>query len=85
MKIYWSGDAKNIIGKKVRELRHSQGMTQRALATKLQLEGYDFTDLTVLRIENGSRFVPDYEIKALCRVFGVSYTDLLGPLEASKL
>lgn len=85
MKIYWSGDAKNIIGKKVRELRIMQGLTQRALAAKLQLEGFDFTDLTVLRIENGSRFVPDYEVKALCRVLGVTYTELLGPLEADKI
>ncbi|MGN1307514.1 MAG: helix-turn-helix domain-containing protein [Faecousia sp.] len=84
MKIYWSGDAKNIIGKKVRELRNMQGLTQRALAAKLQLEGFDFTDLTVLRIENGSRFVPDYEVKALCKVLGVTYAELLGPLEAGK-
>ncbi|MGM9553742.1 MAG: helix-turn-helix domain-containing protein [Faecousia sp.] len=84
MKIYWSGDAKNIIGKKVRELRNMQGLTQRALAARLQLEGFDFTDLTVLRIENGSRFVPDYEVKALCKVLGVTYPELLGPLEAEK-
>ena len=84
MKIYWSGDAKNIIGKKVRELRNMQGLTQRALAAKLQLEGFDFTDLTVLRIENGSRFVPDYEVKALCKVLGVNYAELLGSLEAEK-
>lgn len=84
MKIYWSGDAKNIIGKKVRELRNMQGLTQRALAARLQLEGFDFTDLTVLRIENGSRFVPDYEVKALCKVLGVNYAELLGSLEAEK-
>ena len=83
MKIYWSGDSKNIIGKKVRALRSAQGLTQRSLAAKLQLDGYDFTELTVLRIENGSRFVPDYEVKALCKVFGVTYSELLGPLEVS--
>ncbi len=77
MKIYWSGDSKNIIGNKVRELRSKSGLTQRALAAKLQLEGYDFTDLTILRIENGTRFVPDYEVKALAKVFGVSYEALL--------
>ena len=83
MKIYWSGDSKNIIGKKVRALRSAQGLTQRSLAAKLQLDGYDFTELTVLRIENGSRFVPDYEVKALCKVFGVTYSERLGPLEVS--
>ena len=29
---------------------------------KIQLAGYEFSDLTILRIEQGSRFVPDYEV-----------------------
>ena len=77
MKIYWSGESKNIIGKRVRALRTERGLTQKALAQKLQLSGFDFTDLTILRIENGTRFVPDYEVKALSEVLGVSYADLL--------
>lgn len=77
MKIYWSGERKNIIGEKVRALRKQQGMTQRALAEQLQLVGYDVTDLTILRIESGDRFVPDYEVRALANVLGVSYEKLL--------
>ncbi len=78
MKIYWTGDSKNIIGPRVRLLRQSQGLTQKGLAEKLQLEGYDLTDLTILRIENGTRFVADYEVKALARVLGVSCGELMG-------
>ena len=59
------------------DLRLANGMTQKALAEKLQLIGGEFSDLTVLRIENGTRFVPDYEVKALAEVFGVSYEALL--------
>ena len=77
MKIYWSGDSKNIIGVKVRALRKAQGMTQKALATKIQLAGYDFNDLTILRIENGTRFVADYEVKVLAQVLNVTYEELL--------
>lgn len=77
MKIYWNGKSKNIIGQTVRALRKECGLTQKALATKLQLAGWDFTELTVLRIENGTRFVPDYEVKALAQFFGVSYAALL--------
>ena len=33
--------------------------------------------LTILRIEKGDRFVPDYEVKALAKVFNVSYESLL--------
>ena len=80
MKIYWTGTSKNIIGPRVRLLRQSRGLTQKALAEKLQLEGYDMTDLTVLRIENGTRFVADYEVKALSRVLGVTCGELLGEI-----
>ena len=31
----------------------------------------------ILRIEKGDRFVPDYEVKALAKVFNVSYESLL--------
>lgn len=78
MKIYWSGNSKNIIGGKVRELRKERGLTQKALATKLQLAGCDMPELTILRIENGTRFVPDYEVKALAQVLGVTSEELLG-------
>ena len=77
LKIYWSGERKNIIGEKVRLLRKQQGMTQRALAEKLQLAGFDVTDLTILRIESGDRFVPDYEVRALANALSVSYETLL--------
>lgn len=77
MKIYWSGDSKNIIGSKVRALRVQNQLTQKELASKLQLAGYEFSDLTILRIENGTRFVPDYEVKALAQIFAVPYSSLL--------
>lgn len=77
MKIYWAGGKKNIIGPKVRALRKAHGLTQKGLARALQLKGYDFSDLTILRIEKGDRFVPDYEIKQLASFFNVPYADLL--------
>ena len=78
MKIYWAGESKNIIGPRVRSLRTAAGLSQRALAERMQLAGFDCTDLTILRIESGQRFVPDYEVKALAQVLGVSYEELLG-------
>ena len=58
-------------------LRKQAKLTQKELAEKLQLQGYDFSDLTILRIEQGSRFVPDYEVLALARFFQVSPNTLL--------
>ncbi len=77
MKIYWNGKSKNIIGSKVRELRKTAGLTQKELAEKLQLEGGEFSDLTILRIEQGKRFVPDYEVVALAKIFGITPGELL--------
>lgn len=77
MKIYWNGTSKNIIGSNLKKLRKNAGMTQKMLAEKLQLEGHEFTDLTILRIEQGSRFVPDYEIVALADFFGITTDELL--------
>ena len=57
MKIYWNGTSKNIIGLKVKQLRTAQGLSQAALAGKLQLLGMECSDLTILRIEQGSRIV----------------------------
>ena len=77
MKIYWDGQSKNIIGEKVRSFRKDRGWTQKELSEKLQLEGFEFSELTVLRIEKGLRFVPDYELKALAKVLDVPYEALL--------
>ncbi len=77
MKIYWDGKSKNIIGDKVKELRKKKGITQKHMAELLQLEGHEFSDLTILRIEQGSRFVPDYEIVILANFFQISTDELL--------
>lgn len=77
MKIYWNGKSKNIIGGKIKQLRTEKGVTQKGLAAKLQLEGFEFNDLTILRIENGTRFVSDIEVKALAYVLCTSYEYLL--------
>ncbi len=77
MKIYWNGTSKNIIGNKIKVLRKNAGLSQKQLAEKLQLEGGEFSDLTILRIEQGTRFVPDYEVVMLANFFKVTTDELL--------
>lgn len=83
MIIYWdkNTNSKNRIGKRVKELRIAKKLSQKALAEQLQLAGYEFNDLTVLRIEQGIRFVSDYEVVALAEYFQVSCDYLLGITE----
>ena len=59
-------------------MRTERQLSQKALAEQLQLAGYEFSDLTVLRIEQGTRFVPDYEVVALAEFFHISCEYLLG-------
>ena len=84
MIIYWDKktNSKNRIGQRVKELRKAHKLTQKTLAAKLQLAGYDVNDLAILRIEQGTRFVPDYEVVALAEVFNVSCEYLLGLTDA---
>jgi len=77
MKIYWDGKSKNIVGGNIRKLRKQKKLTQKHLAELLQLQGHEFSDLTILRIEQGMRFVPDYEIVILADFFGVTTDELL--------
>ena len=60
MIIYWDKktNSKNRIGQRVKELRKAHNLTQKTLATKLQLAGYDFNDLAILRISSGSDGYP---------------------------
>ncbi len=79
MKIYKYGNdnKKNIIGSQLKSLRIKQNMSQRDLATKLQLLGLQWSDLTVLRTEQGTRFVADYEVAVIASYFNVSTDSLL--------
>lgn len=76
MKIYWHEGKKNIIGSNVRKLRKEAKLTQKALAERLQLAGYEFDRLTIGRIETDDRFVADFEVKALAEALNVAYEKL---------
>jgi len=76
VKIYWHEGRKNIIGENVRKFRTQSKITQKQLAEKIQLLGYEFDRLTILRIESGDRFVADYEVKAIALGLGVSIQSL---------
>lgn len=84
MKIYWTGDSKNIIGPKLKQLRTEMGLSQDKFAGQLQLHGIEYSALTVLRIEKGERFVPDYEIVALAKFFNLTTDELLGLKKADN-
>lgn len=72
MKIYDYAGRKNICGDRVHEARCRLRMTQSDLAAKLQIEGITIERDSVSRIEIGTRFVADYELRALAMILRVS-------------
>lgn len=68
---------KNLISKRLVQLRKEHHMSQRDLAYRLQLAGYDIDKNVITRIETNKRYVTDIELKALSEVFRVDINILL--------
>lgn len=68
---------KNLISKKLIQLRKQKKLSQRDLAGKLQLAGYDMDKNVITRIETGQRYVTDIELCALSKILNVRIEDLI--------
>ena len=78
MRIYTPDGRCNLSGERVREARLRLGLSQDALAIKLQLLGLQIGQMAVSRIETGKRLVPDFELPILAEALGVTTDWLLG-------
>ena len=69
----------NLCGAKIKMYRKAMPgkPSQKRFADMLQVEGLDLEKNSVQRIEDGSRFVTDIELKIIAKVLGVRYEDLL--------
>ena len=72
---------KKLVSSRLIELRRQQGLSQRDLAHKLQLAGYDMDKNVITRIETNKRYVTDIELRAFSQVLGVSYAYLIDGAE----
>ncbi|MBR5518822.1 MAG: helix-turn-helix transcriptional regulator [Clostridia bacterium] len=78
MKIYDYEGKKNICGERIHEARCKLRMTQSDLAAKLQVAGITMERNSISRIESGTRFVADYELREFSKILKVSAEWLLG-------
>lgn len=62
------GSTKNLIGKKVKELRKEKKMSQQQLSDKLETMAIYICRGSISRIEDGSRTVTDMELYGLSQV-----------------
>ncbi|HWA84996.1 MAG TPA: helix-turn-helix transcriptional regulator [Opitutus sp.] len=65
---------RNILGGRIRDARLKRRiwMSQADLAARLTVRGVPFDRASVTRVENGERYLRDYEIRAFATVLRVS-------------
>lgn len=78
MKIYDYNGKKNICGERIKEARIKNKLSQTQLAAQLQVNGVIIERECISRLENGSRFIPDYELPVYSKILNVSVEWLLG-------
>lgn len=61
------------VGSNIRNIRENKGMTQDALAAKLQLHGCDITRSAVAKIEVGQRHLYPDEIILIRRILDTTF------------
>ncbi|MCI9076280.1 MAG: helix-turn-helix transcriptional regulator [Dorea sp.] len=77
MKIYSYKGKKNLCGNRIREARLKQRISQSDLAARVQIEGITLERDSISRIEIGTRFVTDYELKIFAKVLQTNIEWLL--------
>lgn len=67
---------KNLVGKKVKNLRKKQNLSQQELSNKLEILAIYICRGYISRIEDQSRTVTDIELYGLAKVLNVSIEEL---------
>lgn len=81
-KIKAADGTNNLCGRKIAEIRKSKKLSQRKLAAKMQLLGFDVDHYFIRRVENGERFVTDIDLVIFARALHVSICDILSAEDA---
>lgn len=67
----------NLCGCRIAEIRKSKKLSQRKLAIKMQLLGFDVDHYFIRRVENGERFVTDIDLVIFSRALEIPLTEIL--------
>ena len=76
-KIKATDGTNNLCGRRIAEIRKEKKLSQRKLAIKMQLLGFDVDHYFIRRVENGERFVTDIDLVIFSRALDVPITELL--------
>lgn len=77
MKIYFYNGKANVSGSRIKLLREKAHLSQEQLAVKLELCGIQLSQKSISRIEQGQRFITDFELMKFAEILRVSVFWLL--------
>lgn len=72
----------NISGKRIAQIRKEKKLSQRKLAQKMQLLGFDVDHYFIRRVENGERFVTDIDLVIFSRSLDVPISEFFSDAES---
>ncbi len=84
-KIKAADGTNNLCGRRIAELRKSRKLSQRKLATKMQLLGFDVDHYFIRRVENGERFVTDIDLVIFAKALEVPISAMLSAEDVELL
>lgn len=71
----------NIIGKNIKEIRKSKKLTQEDLCARMQVMGYQISRSDISKLENGKKFIADFEVYGFAKALSISILDLFSNID----
>ena len=66
----------NITGKNIKKIRKDKKITQEDLCARMQVMGYQISRSDISKLENGKRFISDFEVLGFANDLKVGILDL---------
>lgn len=66
----------NICGKNIKKIRKEQKITQDELCARMQVMGYQISRSDISKLENGKKFITDFEVFGFSKALKVSILEL---------
>lgn len=66
----------NVCGKNIKRIRKEQKVTQDELCARMQVMGYQISRSDISKLENGKKFITDFELIGFSKALKISILDL---------
>ena len=66
----------NVTGKNINKIRKEKNITQEELCARMQIMNYQINRSDISKLENGKRFIADFEVVGFANALKVNILDL---------